>query len=183
MKDAIGQPVPRKEDLRLITGRGAYVSDLQLPRTKHVAFLRSPHAHARISAIDASQAREMTGVRAVFTSEDKHFAPVALRAQSALAGYVETAQPVLARGKVRFAGEAVAAVVADSRYLAEDALALIDVDYVPLPVTVSAFQASAGAPVHDEAPEQRPAHPDLHGGRRQRRFRHSGPDCGARPDH
>jgi CO/xanthine dehydrogenase Mo-binding subunit len=58
MKDAIGQPVPRKEDPRLITGRGTYVSDLQPPRTRHVAFLRSPHAHARIGAIDVSQARE-----------------------------------------------------------------------------------------------------------------------------
>ena len=150
MKDAIGQPVPRKEDLRLITGRGTYVSDLQLPRTKHVAFLRSPHAHARISAIDASQAREMAGVQAVFTSENKAFRATALRAQSALPGYIETAQPVLARGKVRFAGEAVAAVVADSRYLAEDALPLIDVDYVPLPVTVSAFQTGS-VPVHEEA--------------------------------
>ena len=70
MKDVIGQPVPRKEDLRLVTGRGTYVSDLQPPRTRHVAFLRSPHAHARITAIDASRARELAGVRAVFTGED-----------------------------------------------------------------------------------------------------------------
>ena len=150
MKDAIGQAVPRKEDLRLITGRGTYVSDLQLPRTKHVAFLRSPHAHARISALDASQARVLAGVRAVFTGQD--FGAAALRAQSALPDYIETAQPVLARDKARFAGEAVAAVVADSRYLAEDALALIDVDYAPLPVTVSAWKAGAEVPVHDEAP-------------------------------
>ena len=79
MKHAIGQSVPRKEDPRLITGRGAYVSDLGLPRTKHVAFLRSPHAHARITAIDASRARELAGVRAVFTGED--FRDVVLRAR------------------------------------------------------------------------------------------------------
>ncbi len=151
MKDAIGAPVPRKEDLRLITGRGTYVSDLQPPRTRHVAFLRSPHAHARIGAVDASLARELAGVRAVFTGED--FRDTALRARSALPGYVETAQPVLAADKARFAGEAVAAVVADSRYLAEDALALIDVDYVPLPVTVTAWGTEPEVPVHDEAPD------------------------------
>ena len=151
MKDAIGAPVPRKEDLRLITGRGTYVSDLQPRRTQHVAFLRSPHAHARIGAVDVSAARELAGVRAVFTGED--FREVTLRARSALSGYVETVQPVLAAGKVRFAGEAVAAVVADSRYLAEDALALIDVDYVPLPVTVTAWDTGPGMPVHDEAPD------------------------------
>src|SRR5580704_8153002 len=151
MKDAVGQPVPRKEDLRLITGRGTYVSDLLPRRTRHVAFLRSPHAHARIGAIDASQARELAGVRAVFTGED--FRDTALRARSALPGYVETAQPVLAAGKARFAGEAVAAVVADSRYLAEDALALIDVDYAPLPVTVTAWGTEPEVPVHDEAPD------------------------------
>ena len=151
LKDAIGQAVPRKEDLRLITGRGTYVSDLQLPRTKHVAFLRSPHAHARISALDASQARVLAGIQAVFTGQD--FGAAALRAQSALPDYIETAQPVLARDKARFAGEALAAVVADSRYLAEDALALIDVDYAPLPVTVSAWKAGAEVPVHDEAPD------------------------------
>ena len=151
MKDAIGAPVPRKEDLRLITGRGTYVSDLQPRRTQHVAFLRSPHAHARIGAVDVSAARELAGVRAVFTGED--FREVTLRARSALPGYVETVQPVLAAGKARFAGEAVAAVVADSRYLAEDALALIDVDYVPLPVTVTAWDTGPGMPVHDEAPD------------------------------
>jgi carbon-monoxide dehydrogenase large subunit len=121
MKHAIGRPVPRKEDLRLITGRGTYVSDVQLPRTKHAAFLRSPHAHARISAIDVGEARQLPGVRAVFTGRDQAFRDIALRAKSALAGYIETAQPVLAMNKTRFAGEAVAAVVAESRYLAEDA--------------------------------------------------------------
>ena len=151
MKDAIGAPVPRKEDLRLITGRGTYVSDLQPRRTQHVAFLRSPHAHARIGAVDVRAARELAGVRAVFTGED--FREVTLRARSALPGYVETVQPVLAAGKARFAGEAVAAVVADSRYLAEDALALIDVDYIPLPVTVTAWDTGPEMPVHDEAPD------------------------------
>ncbi len=153
MKEAVGRPVPRKEDLRLITGRGTYVSDLQLPRTRHVAFLRSPHAHARITAIDTGRARQMPGVAAVFTGRDQAFADTALRARSALPGYIETAQPVLAAGQARFAGEAVAAVVAGSRYLAEDALALIDADYAPLPVTVSAWQTPGSVPVHVEAPD------------------------------
>ena len=153
MKDAVGQPVPRKEDLRLITGRGTYVSDLQLPRTRHVAFLRSPHAHARITAIDTSQARQLAGVTAVFTGQEQAFKNTALRAQSALPGYIETAQPALATSKTRFAGEAVAAVVAGRRYLAEDALALLDADYAPLPVTVSAWQTPGSVPVHEEAPD------------------------------
>src|SRR6266581_6064941 len=153
MKEAVGRPVPRKEDLRLITGRGTYVPDLQLPRTRHVAFLRSPHAHARITAIDTGRARQMPGVAAVFTGRDQAFADTALRARSALPGYIETAQPVLAAGQARFAGEAVAAVVAGSRYLAEDALALIDADYAPLPVTVSAWQTPGSVPVHVEAPD------------------------------
>ena len=149
---AVGEPVARKEDRRLITGHGAYVSDLQLPRTRHVAFLRSPHAHARIGSAGVARARAMDGVRAVFTGRD--FAAVELRAQSALPAYVETAQPVMAVTKTRFAGEPVAAVVADDRYLAEDALALIDVDYEPLPATVSAWAGGAPrAPVHDEAPD------------------------------
>ena len=147
MKDAVGQPVPRKEDLRLITGRGTYVSDLQLPRTRHVAFLRSPHAHARITAIDTSQARQLAGVTAVFTGQEQgvqeHSAARPVRAAGI---YRDRAAGPPPPSKTRFAGEAVAAVVAGSRYLAEDALALIDVDYAPLPVTVSAWQTPGSVP-------------------------------------
>jgi carbon-monoxide dehydrogenase large subunit len=150
---AVGSPVARKEDLRLITGRGTYVSDLQLPRTRHVAFLRSPLAHARIRSVDATAARQWPGVRAVFTGGEPGFAAVSLRAQSALPSYVETAQPVLAYDKARFAGEPVAAVVADSRYLAEDALGLIDIDYEALPVTVTAWNPPPQVPLHDAAPD------------------------------
>jgi carbon-monoxide dehydrogenase large subunit len=150
---AVGSPVARKEDLRLITGRGNYVSDLLLPRSGHVAFLRSPYGHALIRSVNASAARAMPGVRGVFTGDQPGIAAVALRAQSGLPSYVETAQPVLAAAKTRFAGEPVAAVVADSRYLAEDALELIDVDYEPLPVTVSAWDGPPQVPLHDEAPD------------------------------
>ena len=96
-QNAVGSPVARKEeDLRLITGHGTYVSNLQLPRMRHVAFGRSPLAHARIRSVDATAARQVPGVRAVFTGHDPAFAAVVLRAQSALPSYVETAQPVLA---------------------------------------------------------------------------------------
>ena len=149
---AVGARVRRKEDGRLVAGRGRYVSDLQLPHMRHVAFLRSPYGHADIRAVDAAPARACTGVRAVFTGELPEFADVTIVAQSALPSYVETVQPVLAWRKVRFAGEPVAAVVADNRYLAEDALERIDVDYAPLPVTVTAWVPPA-APVHEQAPD------------------------------
>ena len=149
---AAGRAVRRKEDRRLLTGHGRYVSDLELPRLRHAAFLRSPYGHARIAGIDASAARSAPGVYAVVTGDLPDVAAAALRAQSALPSYVETEQPVLARGKVRFAGEPVAAVIAADRYRAEDALDLIDVDYEPLPATVTAW-LPAGEPVHARAPD------------------------------
>lgn len=146
--------VRRKEDARLVTGRGRYVSDVRLPGMLHVAFLRSSHAHARIGEVRLSEALRSGGVRDAVSGETPGFAEVCLRAQSALPSYIDTAQPVLARGKVRFAGEAVAAVIAEDRYLAEDALELIEVDYSPLPVTVNAWSQPIGAePVHEEAPD------------------------------
>jgi carbon-monoxide dehydrogenase large subunit len=148
MTEVLGTSPPRKEDRRLVTGRGRFVADLTLPRMRQVAFLRSPHAHARLTALDAGAARA-AGFR-VFTGRD--FAAVTLRAQSGLPSYVETEQPVLAHEKVRFVGEAVAAVVAADRYLAEDGLELLDVDYAPLPVSVCAWQPP-GEPVHAAAPD------------------------------
>jgi carbon-monoxide dehydrogenase large subunit len=145
---SLGRSVRRKEDRRLVTGHGRYVTDLELPRMRHVAFLRSPYGHARITGVDAAAARE-AGYR-VFTGAD--FADVVLRAQSALPSYVETDQPVLAHEKVRFAGETVAAVVAADRYRAEDGLELVEVDYEPLPPTVCAWEAPR-EPVHAEAPD------------------------------
>ncbi len=152
---ASGTAVRRKEDARLLTGRGRYVSDLVLPRMRHVAFVRSPVAHARLAGVDTTEARDVEGVHAVFTGEHPAIAAVALRARSALPGYVETDQPPLARGKVRFAGEAVAAVVADDRYLAEDGAEAVVVDYDPLTPTVCAWTDPAAVTdaVHDEAPD------------------------------
>ncbi|MBO0744976.1 MAG: xanthine dehydrogenase family protein molybdopterin-binding subunit, partial [Candidatus Dormibacteraeota bacterium] len=107
MSPAIGSSVPRREDPRLLTGHGRYVSDLQLPGMRQVAFLRSPLAHARLLGVDSAAALTVPGVEAVFTGEHPAFADRALRALSALPGYVETDQPPLAREKVRFAGEAI----------------------------------------------------------------------------
>lgn len=145
---SIGRSVRRKEDQRLVTGHGRFVTDIELPRMRHVAFLRSPYGHARIAGVDTSSARS-AGYR-VFTGAD--FADVALRARSALPSYVETDQPVLAHEKVCFAGEPIAAVVAADRYRAEDGVDLIDVDYEPLPATVCAWVAP-DEPVHPEAPD------------------------------
>jgi aerobic carbon-monoxide dehydrogenase large subunit len=144
----LGTSVRRKEDHRLVTGRGRFVSDIDLPRMRHVAFLRSPHGHAQITGVNATAARE-AGFR-VFSGAD--FAHVALRAQSALPSYVETDQPILAYEKACFAGEPVAAVVAADRYQAEDGLELVEVDYQPLPVTVHAWDEPL-EPVHPEAPD------------------------------
>ncbi|WP_224391214.1 xanthine dehydrogenase family protein molybdopterin-binding subunit [Pseudonocardia sp. ICBG1293] len=145
---SLGRNVRRKEDQRLVTGHGRFVTDIELPRMRHVAFLRSPYGHARITGTDTAAARE-AGF-AVFTGAD--FAHVELRAQSALPSYVETVQPVLAHEKVRFAGEAVVAVVARDRYRAEDGLELVTVDYEPLAPTVCAWEAPT-EPVHAEAPD------------------------------
>ncbi|MDI9978864.1 xanthine dehydrogenase family protein molybdopterin-binding subunit [Rhodococcus sp. IEGM 1307] len=151
-RGAVGKVVRRKEDGRLITGHGRYVSDLELPRMRHVAFLRSPYGHATIKSVDATEAAEIPGVHGVFTGGMPAFRSVALRAQSALPSYVETAQPILAWQKARFAGEAVAAVVAESRYKAEDAMERIDIDYEQLPATVIAWKPPE-VPVHAEAPD------------------------------
>ena len=149
----IGAAVRRVEDGRFLRGQGRYVADLTLPRMLHVAFLRSPHAHARIVSIDARRAGELPGVAASVTGEElaPHARP--LRAESRMAGYRATEFPPLARGKVRFAGEAVAAVLAENRYVAEDALEAIRVRYETLPVVATPEAAMAGgaALVHDAA--------------------------------
>ena len=133
----IGAPVRRREDFRLLTGRATFTDDIKLPQMLHAALLRSPHAHARILSIDASRAQAMPGVVAVFTFQDitPIAKPIPMRLYR-LPGLERFLQYPLARDKVRYVGEAVAVVVADSRYLAEDALELIDVTYEPLPAVV-----------------------------------------------
>ncbi|MGH2458719.1 MAG: xanthine dehydrogenase family protein molybdopterin-binding subunit, partial [Chloroflexota bacterium] len=151
-----GAAVKRREDPRLITGRATYTDDVRLSNLAYVAFVRSPHAHARIKRIDTSRARSAAGVVAVVTGQD-------------LAGKVNgiptawlipnsdlktPTHPPLAVDTVRYVGDAVAAVVAESRAAARDAVDLVDVDYEPLPVVVDGEKATqAGAPqLHPDVP-------------------------------
>jgi aerobic carbon-monoxide dehydrogenase large subunit len=149
-----GAPVRRREDPRLLTGRGRYVADVELPRLLHAAFVRSAHAHARLREIDTTSALAQPGVVAAVTGADPFIARHRIRARSALPGYVETEQPILAWPVVRHTGEAVAAVVGTDRYGVEDAVVLVRVDYEPLPTAVDALAAThEGAPrVHETVP-------------------------------
>lgn len=138
----IGASIRRREDARFLTGHATYVDDIKLPHMRHAAILRSPHAHARLTAIDAAAALAMPGVEAVFT-----FADIASRAQPIplrlypLPGLEQFLQYPLAHDKVRYVGEPVAVVVAGDRYVAEDALDAIEVDYEPLPALVDVHVA------------------------------------------
>ena len=148
----IGASIRRVEDARLLQGQGRFVADLTLSRVLHVAFLRSPHAHARLVSVDTRPARTLPGVAACITGDEiaTHARPI--RAESKMAGYHATEFPPLARGKVRFVGEAVVAVLAESRYVAEDALEAVDVRYAALPVVATPETAMAGdAPLVHEA--------------------------------
>jgi len=132
----VGQPMKRKEDLRLLTGKGNFVDDFKLPHVAHMAVLRSTHAHAKILKIHVGKARHAKGVLAAFTSSDlghhNRSFPL-LVPHPSLQGV--TPRP-LAEGKVRYVGEPVAVVVANTRAVAEDALDLIGIDYEPLPAVV-----------------------------------------------
>jgi carbon-monoxide dehydrogenase large subunit len=143
----LGARVPRVEDRRFLTGEAKYVGDLVLPRMVHAVFVRSTVAHARLGAVDVSAAAAHPGVLAVLTASDFPELPP-LVDQVPLEGLLKTPQPVLAAGKVRFVGEAVAVVVASDRYVAEDAAEMVVVDYEPLPPVVDVDQALAdGAPL------------------------------------
>jgi len=146
---AAGNPIgfgsmKRKEDQRFVRGEGNYVDDVNLPGMLHSAILRSPHAHAKILSIDTSAAEALPGVHAVITGKTLEGLP-----RPELLGdnfaWMPTlsydTQAVLATDKVRFQGQEVAFVVADSRYIAKDALELIDVDYEPLPPVMDAKKA------------------------------------------
>lgn len=140
-----GAAVRRREDLRLLTGHGRYASDIELPRLLHVAFVRSLHAHAHLRAVETAAAVAAPGVVTVVVGSDPLVARHRVRARSALPGYVETEQPVLAWPTARHVGEALAAVVAADRYLAEDAAARVRVDYEPLPASVDVLAATRDA--------------------------------------
>jgi len=146
----IGTHRRTKEDPRFVTGRGRYAADIALPGLKHVALVASPHASARILSISTDAARAMPGVHYVLTGEEF------CAATDSLAFGVDAPKLTrwaLAREQVRYAGEWVAAVVADSRALAEDAAELIDVEYEPLPHVTDPEQA-----MQDSSPLVHPAH-------------------------
>ncbi len=148
----VGARVPRVEDARLLAGQGRFVADLARPGMLHVAFVRSPHAHARLRRIDVTRARVLPGVIACVTGDEMARQVGPVRAESRMRGYLTTEYPALAHGKVRFAGEAVAAVVAESRYVAEDATEVVVVDWEPLEAVHDPELAlRAGTPLVHEA--------------------------------
>lgn len=151
-----GAPVQRLEDARLLRGKGTFVDDFDLPHTLHAAVLRSPLARARILNIDTQAARDLPGVHLVLTAADLGdvLEPSPLLVPHQALTEPRTQLP-LARDKVHYVGEAVAFVVAESRYIAEDALDLIEVEYEPLPV-VSSLQVAA-------APDAPLVHADVAG--------------------
>jgi len=150
----IGKTVPRPNAAKLVQGRGRYVDDITLPRMVHVAFVRSPFAHARINRIDLADAKDVKGVLRVFTGAD--LAEVCTPWVAVLAhlkGLKSPPQHALAVDRATWVGEPVVAVVATTRAAAEDGAARIDVDYEPLPVVTDTMTAlDAGTPV---------IHPDL----------------------
>jgi aerobic carbon-monoxide dehydrogenase large subunit len=155
MHGRIGEPIKRKEDGRFIRGKGNYLDDIELPGMLHMAILRSPHAHARIKSVDTAAASAMPGVIAVVTGE--------LMAQHKLAWMPTLSydtQAVLATDKVRFQGQEVAAVIAETLYKAEDARDAIVVDYDALPAVTNPQQAKeAGAAlIRDDKEGQKDNH-------------------------
>jgi aerobic carbon-monoxide dehydrogenase large subunit len=139
-----GTSVRRSEDLRILTGSGRYVDDVKLPGMLHAAFVRSPLAHARVLAVDASAAQALPGVVAVLTGADLDATTV--RGPDPLLAFIGIGgtapdYSLLATDKVRFAGDPVAVVIAESRYLAEDGCELVEVDYEDLPPVASAASA------------------------------------------
>ncbi len=163
---AIGARIPRNEDPRLLRGLGCFVDDVNPAGMLHGAVLRSPHAHARIVSIDAARARALSGVELVLTAPDLGDLnqPTPLLIPHPNLTHPRTPRP-LAEDEVRFVGEPVAFVVARDRYVAEDAVAAIDVRWEPLPAVASIEAALAdGAPlVHADVPGNRaaPAEPPL----------------------
>jgi carbon-monoxide dehydrogenase large subunit len=148
-----GTRVPRVEDARLLTGHGTFVDDVKRPGMLHACFVRSPFARARINGIDASAALALAGVRAVFTAADLN--PDVRESWHAVAGkdIPDTPRPPLAENEAKFVGDPVALVVAESRYIAEDAIELVDVDYDPLPAIADFRKAESSAVlVHESYP-------------------------------
>ncbi|MCH8207261.1 MAG: hypothetical protein IH956_09705 [Chloroflexi bacterium] len=138
-----GSSIKRREDPRLITGQGNYVDDIKLMGMLHAAFVRSPHAHANIRSIETSKAEALEGVVAVFTGAQMKEELGELILGWILPEQKQTTHPPMAFDRVRFVGEAVAVVVADSPEAAVEGAELVDVDYETLPVVVDGEKATA----------------------------------------
>src|ERR1700748_3992960 len=150
----MGHPIKRKEDLRFIQGKGNYIDDVQLPGMVYGHMVRSPYAHARITAIRIEEAKKLPGVLAVITGEDLAKANLAW-----MPTLFHDKKMGLATGKVLFQSQEVAFVVAEDRYTAADAAELVEVEYEELPVLVDPHKAmDPGAPLLREDREQKDNH-------------------------
>ncbi|TFZ00317.1 xanthine dehydrogenase family protein molybdopterin-binding subunit [Ramlibacter humi] len=153
----IGEALRRKEDYRFLTGAGQYTDDIQLQNQKYAVFVRSPHAHAAIKSIDTSKAEGMPGVARVFTGKDVEGKMGGLPCGWLITStdgtpMKEPPHPILAQGKVRYVGDHVAMVVADTPVQAKDAAEAVEVDYDVLPAVVDVRDAKKGTALHDAAP-------------------------------
>ena len=162
---SFGQPIKRNEDARLLQGKALFVDDVELPRLLHAAFVRSPYAHARIRSIDTAAARKLPGVIAVYTAADlgDYWQPGPLLVPPPpIEGitFNKRTQVPLVKDKVRHAGEPIAVVIAEDRYLAEDAAAEVVVDYEELPAVVDLEKARDAKSdfVHDDIKTNVAAH-------------------------
>ncbi|MCB1690521.1 MAG: xanthine dehydrogenase family protein molybdopterin-binding subunit [Halioglobus sp.] len=142
----IGQRTPRKEDPRLLTGRGQFVDDISLPGMLHIAFARSPIARGAIVSINIEVARDVPGVHAIYTQEDLASFKVDMISFFLVSPDIKTTP--LADGRVAYVGEPVAMVIADNRYIAEDAASLVEVEYAEEDPVVSIGDARTGPIVH-----------------------------------
>src|SRR5260370_10387128 len=147
-----GKSIKRREDPRFITGRGTYVDDVKLPGMTYAAFVRSPHAHAKIKAIDSARATKVPGVLAVYTGQDVRVG--GLPCGWMLPGIKVPTRPALAQGKTRYVGEPVAIVIGETAYAAKDGAEAVKVTYEALPGVSDGKKAhQKGAPqLFDEIP-------------------------------
>src|SRR6476646_6985683 len=146
----LGSAIKRREDPRLVTGQARYTDDFVLPGMVYMSVVRSPYAHARIRSLDTTKAAAMPGVLGVYTGQqmkDAGFGPIPCAWVVPGSDTKTPPYPPIAIDVVRYAGNAVAIVVAEDRYQARDATDAVEVEYEPLPVTVDAFKATQpGAP-------------------------------------
>ena len=150
----IGQPLRRREDFKLMTGKGRYVDDIKVPGMLHMAVLRSPHAHAVINRIDLAAAKAAPGVRVACPAPTSSARSDRSSPNWIMPGTKVPERPVVALDRVRFVGECVALVVAQTQAMAYDAVGLIEVDYETLPAVVDEERAiQDGAPqLHENVP-------------------------------